>query len=575
MLRRFSLAVLASGAFAVSVLAQQPAPPPADDAEALHKAAEDGDLAKVQALVDKGASVDAPSGPYRFTPLIGAAADGHLDVLTYLIQKGAKLDYADVQGSTPLLHACWNDKTDCALALIKAGAHVNYASNANRYPVMYAAMHGNDQIIAAIIANRGKLDANCNEGPAVTWAASADKLSTLKLLANGGAKLTLMPEGGRPDAYSILSRAAAVNDLSMVNFLLDRKVDVNTLDGDNGTALMAAASYGYTGIVDRLLEAGAAIDAQNNDGDTALMQCKGASTTQALLQHHANAELKNKKGQTALMLAALALNTDRVHALVDGGADINTADPRGETALTIAADTGGAEIVAFLKGKGAQRTDVHIIVKGDPDPSLTPAQAWALAVGAFYLQVNGMNPRTLGGGSDLRIDPKAMLKNDWSISSYADLVKELDDLRDRGHHAAFQAGGAKLDVMPEDQFNLLLSTQAAKSTEIMALRNSYRKWKERSGLAWDLCRSANIINSAYAAGLISRQEAWDRLLANAKTAQKNFSSWQELSDNFLDGREIWANTRAPRFEALATLLLNPSDPNSPWNQNPWTTDLTK
>ena len=50
--------------------------------------------------------------------------------------------------------------------------------------------------------------------------------------------------------------------------------------------------------------------------------------------------------------------------------------------------------------------------------------------------------------------------------------------------------------------------------------------------------------------------------ANAQLAQKNFTSWQEFSDNFLDGREIWAGGRAPRFDAFAKLFLNPADPNS-------------
>ena len=62
-------------------------------------------------------------------------------------------------------------------------------------------------------------------------------------------------------------------------------------------------------------------------------------------------------------------------------------------------------------------------------------------------------------------------------------------------------------------------------------------------------------------------------MAIAKQTQDIFSSWQELSDNFLDGREIWAGARDPKFDACARLLLNPKDPNSPWNNIPWNTDL--
>jgi hypothetical protein len=93
-------------------------------------------------------------------------------------------------------------------------------------------------------------------------------------------------------------------------------------------------------------------------------------------------------------------------------------------------------------------------------------------------------------------------------------------------------------------------------------------------LAWDLCRAANIVNAGYAANYLTAREAWDRLMAIARTTQSSFSSWQEMSDNFLDGREIWANERSPKFDAVAKVLLNPNDSNSPWNQNPWKTDLS-
>jgi Protein of unknown function (DUF1266) len=60
---------------------------------------------------------------------------------------------------------------------------------------------------------------------------------------------------------------------------------------------------------------------------------------------------------------------------------------------------------------------------------------------------------------------------------------------------------------------------------------------------------------------------------NARQTQKAFHSWQEMSENFLDGRELKASGRATQYEACATLLNNPKDPNSVWNQIPWETDL--
>jgi hypothetical protein len=329
----------------------------------------------------------------------------------------------------------------------------------------------------------------------------------------------------------------------MIDYLLGLKADVNSPGTDGSTPLMAATNYGHPEAIERLVDNGA------------------------------NVDLKNKYGRTALIVACGAGKVDCIRILADRKADLNLTDPRGETALTIAGDTGDVDIVELLKNKGAKRTDVHIIAKGEPDQPLSPAHAWALSVGAIYTQRGGANPKILGGGYSAE-ERQSMLKEGWNISDKESLLQELDDLRDRGHHSLYQDEGAKLAEMSDDQFNQYLAAHSDKTAEIKAMRASYLKWKEKSGWAWDICRSGNLVIAGFAAHYLNEKEAWDRLMAIAKQAQGIFSSWQELSDNFLDGREIWAEQRDPRFEACAQLLLNPKDPNSPWNQNPWNTNLS-
>ena len=452
-------------------------------------------------------------------------------MLQFLMDKGAKLDSQGGGGSTALLHACWEDHADCALALINAGANVNLASNWNQCPLMYAAKHGDDPVVVALIAHHAEVNAKCKEGPPVSWAADSDHLSTLKLLCAAGAYVSLLPISGGSKLYSVLGMMAAYNDLAGMDYSLSQNVNVDDPGVSGATPLIAAASHASSQAVKVLIEKGAKVDVQDSFGYTALMWVKDADTALVLLQHGANKELKDKEhGMTALMLASCSENREKARCLIDNGANINAMDTQGETALTIAGDVGNTEMVQFLKDKGATRTEIHIIEKGvgNYDQLLPPARYWALAVGAIYAQRDGLDPKVLGRGQTPE-RAKEGLKESWNIADKASLLNALDNLCDSG-------GG--------------------------------------SPSAWNLCRAAMLANRGFAANYIEDTEAWNRLMAIARQTQTSFSSWQEVSDSFLEGRTAWANQRDPHFEACAQLLLNPKDPNSVWNQCPWKTDLS-
>jgi hypothetical protein len=320
----------------------------------------------------------------------------------------------------------------------------------------------------------------------------------------------------------------------------------------------------------------------DNQGRTPLMlsvnyQQGGAREgIQPLLEHGAKLEARDKLGRTALIWAGMNVYEPVVSFLVDSGADINAADNNNETALTYAGDRGNDEIVALLKSKGAKRTDVHIIARPQPTPPESYGHQWALAAGAIYSQRNGQNPFTLGLHELGTIaELKRELKADWGITDRTSFLKGIDYLRTKGDRMAAESAGTKVAALSDIDFAQLLVTKTpAQKLELKVLREKYSKWKDKCCLAWDLCRRANLINLGCAASYITKDEAWPLLMENAKQIQGSFTSWQEMSDNFLDGRQMWAEWDDPSFEACAKLLLDMQDPNSPWTQLPWNTELT-
>lgn len=67
----------------------------------LHEAAKYGDLEVVEYLVEKGANVNEKDDD-GYTPLHVAAKKGYLEIVEYLVEKGAKINEKDKSAKTPL-----------------------------------------------------------------------------------------------------------------------------------------------------------------------------------------------------------------------------------------------------------------------------------------------------------------------------------------------------------------------------------------------------------------------------------------------------------------------------------------
>ena len=152
-------------------------------------------------------------------------------------------------------------------------------------------------------------------------------------------------------------------------------IKVNAQNEDGDTALLNAAYTGHTDIVRLLLAAGADVNAQNEDGDTALLHAAHYEYTdiaRLLLAAGADVNAKYKDGDTALMWAAFNGHLDMVivRLLLAAGADVNAQNEYGSTALMWAAQAGHTDIVDRLLA--VQGIDVNAKNK-DGDTALTKA----------------------------------------------------------------------------------------------------------------------------------------------------------------------------------------------------------
>ena len=125
--------------------------------EALIQSVWEGDLERVELLVNKGANANAAEPKKARTVLMVAAAKGQFDIVKFLYGKGADINARDSDSQTALMYASrhrLNVTPDNAIAkfLIDNGAEVNVRSKKRGFTVlMLAASAGNVELVQQLL----------------------------------------------------------------------------------------------------------------------------------------------------------------------------------------------------------------------------------------------------------------------------------------------------------------------------------------------------------------------------------------------------------------------------------------
>jgi ankyrin repeat protein len=133
--------------------------------------------------------------------------------------------------------------------------------------------------------------------------------------------------------------------------------DGNGMEQDD-PALRKAAAWGTAEAVERLLDAGTAVNARNLGGKTALHDAAvagNAATASVLLERGANVNATDMEGRTPLHDAAAWRRIHTVKLLLDRGADATLRDRNGQTAEDIARADGGQQLAELIRSASQRR----------------------------------------------------------------------------------------------------------------------------------------------------------------------------------------------------------------------------
>ena len=155
------------------------------------------------------------------------------------------------------------------------------------------------------------------------------------------------------DGYTPLHVAVRNGRLAITRLLLKQGVDVDKEDARGHTPIYHAIYTANPRIADLLLQAGAKLHATSMLIELAHQGIRERESVRYLVEHGADLEAKDEKGDTPLLIAIRQGNHKLAKHLVNFGADVTVTDSNGQTALQIAKSLDLSDIALLLRRNGA------------------------------------------------------------------------------------------------------------------------------------------------------------------------------------------------------------------------------
>lgn len=179
-----------------------------------------------------------------------------------------------------------------------------------------------------------------------------------------------------------------------------------------------------------------------------------------------------------------------------------------------------------------------------PEDTTSNLGLWARAMGSVLIYLNDGSPYVFGGYEVKEVNRKGavnILSSSWEITNRAELIEQIYFLLKEGHRASYRAEAKTMAKMTKKELKKSFQQlEGEVLTYYEMIYDNWKTWKKKGLLAWDLCRISHLVQWGYIAGYITVEEAQALIEPAAKRLKANFSSWEEVQNNWLDGFCVFA-----------------------------------
>jgi ankyrin repeat protein len=345
-----------------------------DNTKKLIVAIEDNDTATASSLISSG-SVNLNSEPWL---LHHAARHGRVEIMRMLLDAGADINAVDKIERTACHVAILFKKFDALKLLVERGA--NLGVDFSGRPLL---AHDRDERFAILLLDAGAPLDGLSNGELMSLVKSVAVFD--RLMARGVNFTAMRDECGATLCHHVARNVTREDDLRFLVNVCGND-GAHALNNQGRSPLQWASSNGNDSAVRVLVELGANIDRQDNNGWTALITAIAItqpSCVELLLALGADGGLGTNNDRAACYFAAHFRQFDPLCALVAAGGDLDQPNKEGETPRMVATNKNVALPTADEICAARQR-----IAKTRLD--LVRHRAFQICVGLHPLDINAL-----------------------------------------------------------------------------------------------------------------------------------------------------------------------------------------
>ena len=181
----------------------------------------------------------------------------------------------------------------------------------------------------------------------------------------------------------------------------------------------------------------------------------------------------------------------------------------------------------------------------NPEDSSTNLGVWTRAMGSVLIELNEGSAYVFGGyekNEDNKAAAAKILQSSWNIDGRGALLMQIQTLLKTGDRKKYREEAKDMCAMSKKSLNKAMKQLSGELlVHYQMIQYNWETWGKKGLLGWDMCRISHLAQWGYIADYLTLGEAQAVMEPAVKKCKDNFTSWDDVQNNWLDGYCLYAS----------------------------------